>query len=205
MATLTYTRQQTSPLVEAAISRLPVSERAVKAAEILFNGQLQRIANDPDGADRWAAYGGTSLPYEVSVAGGFCSCPDAHYRAPRDPNRPDRPLCKHMLAAMMAIKLGRTAPASAADLWQDLVAQAQGQAIRLFVEEGWTGTAGQTQTDVLRGYRLPDGSRIELARPRDISIRNFGFWQAVDEAGYRLAAKDRSQNGQHCWTMRKER
>ena len=190
----TITRAMLSPMVEAAISRLHVGERAVKAAEIVYNGAVQRSGDD------WVVTGQSWMPYQVSIRRGTCTCPDAHHGAPRDDR--GRRLCKHMLAAMMMVKLGATAPLTAASLIADLIARADGGDITLYVEAGHTGHQGTFQTDRLIKYRAPGSlKRVELAEALDVSLNNQEFWSAVEAGGYMRQSYNRAGQGLTVWYL----
>jgi len=196
MTTATITRSTLSPFVTAAITKMAVGERAVKAAEIVLAGQIQRLA-DVDGEDRWAVQGSAPRPYEVSIKGAYCQCQDAAHAAPKSPK--GAPLCKHMLAAMYLVKAGVSRGPTAGELFARLVEH--GQPLRIFVRQAWTGTTTQIQRDQWTAYRLPDGERVELAEPLDVSMDQDGFWSAVEAAGLRRASQQRSHGGQHLWTF----
>jgi predicted nucleic acid-binding Zn finger protein len=193
MTTATLTRLTLSPFVDAAIARFPVGERAVKAAELLLAGKVQRISNDAQGRDQWAAYGdakdtnGKPLPYTVSIKAGTCGCMDM--AAPK--SQTGQKLCKHMLAAMYALKAGITAPASPAGLIAQLLAAAT-SSVRLYVDmpapvQRYYGSreraAAQREVCWLVAYRIDGGGeRVELAERMDVSGSD--FWNTVEAAGW---------------------
>lgn len=191
----TVTMLQLSPLITAAVTKTAAGERAVKAAQIVLEGKITRLA-DVDGQDRWAVQGSAGLTYEVSIKGGTCQCADAEHKAPRTAN--GAPLCKHMLAAMYLTKLGVTRSQTAGELFAKLAAT--GDTLRLFVRMHMTGTVTSNQRDEWLGYRTADG-RTDLAEPLDVSLGNYEFWAAVEAAGYRKVSQSRGQNGAHLWTF----
>ena len=191
----TVTMLQLSPLITAAVTKTAAGERAVKAAAIVLEGKITRLA-DVDGQDRWAVQGSAGVDYEVSIKGGMCQCADAEHKAPRTTN--GAPLCKHMLAAMYLTRLGVSRSQTAGELFAKLAAD--GQTLRLFVRIGMTGHVGTGQRDEWIGYRTESG-RTDLAEPLDVSMHNHEFWAAVEAAGYRKAGQSRSQAGAYLWTM----
>jgi predicted nucleic acid-binding Zn finger protein len=192
----TITRAMLSPMMEAAISRLHVGERAVKAAELVLSGKVQKT----NGV--WLVQGEASQPYEVSISNGYCTCPDAKHGAPRDHR--NRPLCKHMLAAMYLVKLGATRTPTAGELLASLIAQADGQTIRLYVRSGYTGHQGTLQNDAWTAYRLPGGEKITLAEPLDVSLAPSDFWTEMNRLGWQRARYNRSHAGQTVWELEPE-
>lgn len=72
-------------------------ERAQRALEIATCGKARRLAPGQDGKDRWAVESSSTGSYQVSIEGGYCTCPDADNGAP---TWMDAPLCKHRLAVM---------------------------------------------------------------------------------------------------------
>ena len=192
----TITMQTLSPLITAAVLVTAAGDRAVKAAAIVLEGKITRLADGPNGEDRWAVQGSKGLPYEVSIRGAACQCPDAEHRAPRTAN--GAPLCKHMLAAMYLTKLGVTRGQTAGELFTKLAAG--GDTLRLFVRINMTGHQNTGQHDQWLGYRTDDG-RTDLVEPLDVSLDNHEFWAAVEAAGYRKAGQQRSQNGAYLWTF----
>lgn len=199
MATATVTaltRSAVSPFVDAALGSFPqVRDRAVKAAEILLNGQIQRVGEYDDGADHWRAFGSANRPYDLSIGHGHCSCPD---RAPRDPK--GRKLCKHMLAAMYAVKAGVHRAPQADSLFARLAGQAQ-EGIALYVESKYTGAMRQGQRDHWVAYRLDDGPTVELGQALDVGQGNHAFWSAVARAGWMRKGHHASHGGRHVWRM----
>lgn len=192
----TVTMQQLAPMITAAVTRTAAGERAVKAAAIVLEGKITRLQDGPDGCDRWAVEGSRGLPYEVSIRGHTCQCPDAEHAAPRTPN--GTPLCKHVLAAMYLTKLGVTRGQTAGELFAKLAAD--GQPVKMFVRIGMTGHVNTGQRDEWTAYR--DGeTRTELTEPLDVSLHNAEFWAAVEAAGYRKAGQVRAQGGAYLWTM----
>ena len=204
MLTATITRNAISPMIDSAIARFPqVGERAVKAAELLFTGKVQRLENDSEGRDRWAVYGSATLPggsprpYNVSIKRGACDCDDQ--RAPTSPK--GQKLCKHMLAAMYALKAGITAPASAAGLIAHILSGAE-TLVKLYVREEWTGDQGQTQRDFVAAYRIDDAAeRVNLAERVEVSITQAGFYEAMDGTGWELSKQYPSHGGLHVWEL----
>lgn len=191
----TITMQALSPLITAAVTKTAAGDRAVKAAAIILEGKITRLA-DVAGADRWAVQGSKGLAYEVSIKGGMCQCADAEHRAPRTAN--GAPLCKHMLAAMYLTKLGVTRAQTAGELFAKLAAA--GEPLRMYVRMAMTGHVGTVQRDEWIAYR--DGeSRVELAESLDISMDNHAFWAAVETAGYRKVSQSRTHGGAHLWTF----
>lgn len=204
MTTSTMTRLSLSPMIDSALARFPqAGERAVKAAELLLAGKVQRLDNDSQGRDRWAVYGSASLPdgtprpYSVSIKRGTCDCGDR--TAPTSPA--GQKLCKHMIAAMYSLKAGITAPATAAGLIAHILSGAE-TAVKLYVREEWTGDQGQTQRDFLTAYRIDDAAeRVNLAERVEISITQTGFYEAMDGAGWELSKQYASHGGLHVWEV----
>lgn len=198
----TVTMQQLSPMITAAVAKTAAGERAVKAAAIVLEGKITRLQDGPDGCDRWSVQGSRGLPYEVSIKGHTCQCPDAEHAAPRTPATPTNPggtpLCKHMLAAMYLTKLGVTRGQTAGELFAKLAAD--GQPVRMFVRIAMTGHQNTGQRDEWIAYRDGD-TRTELTEPLDVSLHNAEFWNAVEAAGYRKAGQQRTGGGAYLWTM----
>lgn len=203
MTTLTLTRNAISPMIDAAVARFPVGERAVKAAELLLAGKVQRQANDRQGRDWWAVFGsatrlgGGPRPYQVSIKAGTCDCQDQ--RAPLSPQ--GQKLCKHMLACMYALKASITAPATAAGLITQVLAGSE-TLVKLYVREAWTGEQGTLQRDHLHAYRVDDAEeRVNLAEALDVSMTQGDFYEAMDRAGWMIAKRYRSHGGMHVWEL----
>jgi len=199
----TLTRYALSPMIDAAVARFPVGERAVKAAELLLAGKVQRLADDAQGRDWWAVYGnahglnGEPRPYQVSIKRGTCECSDiAALRSPQG-----QKLCKHMLACMYALKASITVPATAAGLITQVLAAAETM-VKLYVREEWTGDQNKLQRDLLHAYRI-DGAeeRVNLAQPLDVSMNQPGFYEAMDRAGWTIARRYASHGGMHVWEL----
>lgn len=96
---LTPTRLELSPLVTTAIARSPsTGDRAVRGAELLHAGKVQRLPDDRRGADHWLVYGSQAKPYQVSIEADTCNCPDKERT------------CKHLHAARFALALGMEPP-----------------------------------------------------------------------------------------------
>lgn len=97
------TRLELSPLVATAITAHPhTGERAVRGAELLIAGKVQRLPDDRRGADHWLIYGSAAEPYKISIEEDHCTCPDRR----RDRAR----TCKHLHAARFALALGMEPP-----------------------------------------------------------------------------------------------
>lgn len=202
-ATATLTRNAISPFIDAAVARFPVGERAVKAAELLLGGKVQRLDDDRQGRDRWAVYGsgtmpgGQPRPYRVSIKAGTCDCPDR--AAPASPQ--GQKLCKHMLAAMYALKASITAPATAPGLLAQALAAAE-TVVKLYVREEWTGDVNRIQRDLLHAYRVDDATeRVNLAQPLDVSMDQHAVYETIDGAGWEIGTRYRSHGGMHVWEL----
>lgn len=96
---ITPTRLELSPLVATAITTHPhTGERAVRGAELLIAGKVQRLPDDRRGADHWLVYGSADQPYRVSIEMDTCNCPDNNRN------------CKHLHAARFGLTLGMKPP-----------------------------------------------------------------------------------------------
>ena len=99
----TLSRLTLSPHITAAILAQPSSgDRAVRGAELLVAGKVQRLPDDRQGADHWLIYGSAAQPYAVSIEEDRCNCPDRK----RDRFR----TCKHLHAARLALAAGIQPP-----------------------------------------------------------------------------------------------
>ena len=173
-----YTRQQLSPLVDAAVARLHCGPRAVKAAELLLAGAVTRLGPD---AFTVASQAGDGKTYTVSLRDG-CDCPDAG-RAPAG-------WCKHRIAAGFAAKLA-TPAIDAGTLLSGILARADGQEVQIRVRRHFSGAkGGHPDTDFWQSYRAGD-TWHELPVAFDISGHG-PFWQALESAGWRVAARHRA-------------
>ena len=198
------TRLTLSPVIDSVFSRFPaVGARAYKASELLLAGKVQRQIDDDRGRDMWAVYGsatqpgGTPRPYQVSIKTGTCDCSDL--LAPTSDR--GQKLCKHMLAAMFALKMGVSAPATAAGLIAHILRGAE-EIVKLYVREEWTGDQGQTQRDFVTAYRI-DGAelRVNLAERLEISITQADFYETFDGAGWKMGKQYPSHGGMHVWEL----
>lgn len=203
MTTSTLTRLTLSPMIDSAIARFPVGERAVKAAELLLAGKAQRVTDDAQGRDQWAVYGdakdtnGHPIPYTVSIKAGTCGCRDL--AAPRSPS--GQKLCKHMLACMYALKAGISAPATATGLIAQVLAGAE-TVVKLYVREEWTGDQNGLQKDLLHAYRLDNAEeRVNLAQAVDVSMNQHAFYESLDAAGWERSKRYASHGGMHVWEL----
>lgn len=196
----TFTRQDISPLMNAAILAFPpTKERAVKGSELLATGKVQRLADAPAGVDRWLVYGSSAQPYNVSLALDSCTCPD---RAAT---------CKHKHACRFALGLGVVAPVEVgaslndaptpddpdADLWaatstaptdaildaeiaaklDEMVAAGLDAEADLLVIGDWVWLVGDVDPDLADalGCRWHERREVHYWRP---------VWAAMDVDGY---------------------
>lgn len=182
-----------------------IQERSTKAVEIVYNSRIRRLDPAPvSGHDRWQADGSSGNTYEVSVQGGYCTCPDAqHNHVPQDPAY-HGPLCKHRLAAMYMVKLGLSGNASADVLIARLMAEAEAE-VRLYVRERWTGTTAKTAGAGWMAYRVDGGPQVDLPEVLDVGVGGHAFWQAIADAGWTRTGKAASHGGQHIWTLQPEK
>ena len=184
------TRAALAPLVAAAISKLHVGARAVKAAELVIAGQVHRL----DG-DRFQVESSTpGKVYSVSIKHG-CPCPD---QAPQG-------WCKHRLAAAFAHKLGAVPqPQDPAVLLSQVLAQAadaDAVEVKVYVRSMYSHHINTPQRNLWAGYRIADGPRIDLAGELDITGLNHPFWSALDAAGWRRRTTQRTGSFNMVWTL----
>ena len=89
------TALELSPLLTTAITAQPrTGDRAVRGAELLRTGKVQRLADDVRGADHWLVYGSAAHPPHSNTTTPTvpaASAPPARRRNHRTASAPARP------------------------------------------------------------------------------------------------------------------
>lgn len=210
------TRQQLSPLVDAAVASLHCGARAVKAAELVAAGEVSRRPDwirrngrrqIVERQDRWQVHG-----YQVSVSGKFCDCPDACHNAPRHNGAP---LCKHRLAAMYLMRLEEQAGVPRGPQPVQRLAQVLAQAheqdspcLRLYVRVYYTYEKATEQRNVLVGYLVegPDQRQMLFDKEQELTFTFGHLESALSAAGWQYRTKNRMKAYgpdlyQECWYL----
>jgi len=186
-----------------------IGKRAQAAAQLYTAGEVRPLATSKIlSDDRWKVLG-----YTASIAGKYCTCPDAETA----PQHNGGPLCEHRVAAMMQQRLGasasqsETAPATTSR--DRLIAifaagqAVQAEQIRLRVRVKLTWDRNTEQGNICEGYLLAGGDRtwerFEASAERaemDGAPRPFPFTlaelgEAMDRHGWQFGTKNRSNGG----------
>lgn len=181
---------QIRSVVDRAVAKFPAAAVAAReAGALVMAGQVQPLAPSPlFRDDRWAVDG-----VVCSIRGGRCDC------GGQDALQVDGgPLCVHRLAAMFA-RLLHKAHGARLDALADVLAQAGGGALRLYVRVWFTYDTRVEQRNTVTGYFVEGGTVRDLGKDDQF---DFTFDQLAGElfaAGYMLQGKGQNGGGSSAW------
>lgn len=192
MQTRTQERTTTriAGLVEQMTDALPVSpELARQAGAIISTGEIERLPNRLGGIDEW------SVEHEI------CSLRDKRCSCGQPPAGDTGPLCRHRLAAMLAVKVFGGQPLTAGEQIANLLQQSIRKATPLYLRVVRVFTRTVKEYDILyvEGWR---NSEREPWRDVKIQVDDFigSFWSMIEDAGWQRTELKRGYGGES-WTL----
>lgn len=185
-------------LVETIQETLPVApEAARQAGAMVATGAIRRLPNLLGGQDQWAAADGPAQAI-ASIRGGSCTCQEAITAA----HHAGGPLCRHRLAAMIAVRIfGGEAP-SPGDLIHNLI-QTQilaGQPLYLKIQRIYSRSVNDADTIAVIGWRPAEGQPWHDAKIWPDGLDGT-FYAAIELAGWAVMERKRGQGTLEQWRL----